>query len=66
MRKLLIKYDIGQEIKVADIEGIHRGIIKRISWNSRSGTYYTVQYNTDEYPLLIWEFSEEELDRINT
>lgn len=66
MRTVTIKYDVGDEVMVSDVNGIHIGIVMRIQWTNVSGTYYTVEYlqynqNNQAVPIY-WEFTEEEID----
>lgn len=67
MKTISIKYDIGDEVIVADIDGLHVGIVMHAQWTSTAGTYYTVQYlqqneNRVDIPIY-WEFTEKEIDK---
>lgn len=67
MKTIIIKYDIGDRVTVADIDGLHSGIVMHSQWTSSGGVYYTVEYvqqNSDGANIPIyWEFSEEEIDK---
>lgn len=67
MKTISIKYDIGDEVMVPDVDGIHTGIVMHVQWNNSIGAYYTVQYlqydqNNKAVPIY-WEFTEEEIDK---
>ena len=66
MRTVTIKYYVGDEVMVPDVDGIHIGVVMHIQWTNVSGTYYTVEYlrynqNNQAVPIY-WEFTEEEID----
>ena len=51
------QYDVGDEVMVPDVDGIHIGVVMHIQWTNVGGTYYTVeylQYNQKYYKNMVY------------